>query len=75
MEKNCGFVTTSRRGKRNKIILDDDINKSKELYYISNNSSLNDLDINSILLNIDLNKGELKIYNKLFKNFIVKFVD
>jgi hypothetical protein len=39
-------------------ILDDDIIKSKKLYYISNNSSLNDLDINSILLNIDLNKGE-----------------
>ena len=42
-------------------ILDDDIIKSKELYYNSNNSSLNDLDINSIILNIDLNKGKLKI--------------
>ena len=63
VEKNCGFVTTSRRGKRNKIILDDDINKSKELYYISNSSSLNDLDINSILSNININKDELKFYN------------
>ena len=62
VEKNCGFVTTSRRGKRNKIILDDDINKSKELYYISNNSSLNDLDINSFILNLDFNKGELKFH-------------
>jgi serine/threonine protein kinase len=42
-------------------ILDDDITKSKELYNNSNNSSLNDLDINSIILNIDLNKGKLKI--------------
>ena len=43
-------------------ILDDDITKSKELYLNSNNSSLNDLDISSILLNIDLNKGKLKIH-------------
>ena len=43
-------------------ILDDDIAKLKS--YISNNS-LNNLDINSILLNIDLNKGELRIHNKL----------
>ena len=43
-------------------ILDNDITKSKELYYNSNNSSLNDLDINSIILNIDLNKGKLKIH-------------
>ena len=42
-------------------ILDDDIAKSKELYNNSNNSSLNDLDINSIISNIDLNKGKLKI--------------
>ena len=42
-------------------ILDDDITKSKELYYNSKNNSLNDLDINSIILNIDLNKGKLKI--------------
>ena len=43
-------------------ILDGDIAKSKELYYISNNSSLNDLDINSFNLNLDLNKGELKFH-------------
>ena len=46
-------------------ILDGDIAKSKELYYISNNSSLNDLDINSFNSNVDLNKGEL--------NFIINY--
>ena len=43
-------------------ILDDDIAKSKELkIYTSNDSSLNDLDIDFITLNINLNKGKLKI--------------
>ena len=48
-------------------ILDDDIIKSKELYYNSNNSSLNDLDINSIILNNDLIKGKLKNSLKIEK--------
>ena len=43
-------------------ILNDDIAKSKELkIYTSNDSSLNDLDIDFITLNINLNKGKLKI--------------
>ncbi len=43
-------------------ILNDDIAKSKELkIYTSNDSSLNDIDIDFITLNINLNKGKLKI--------------
>ena len=53
-------------------ILDDDIAKSKELKsYTSNDSSLNDLDIGSITLNINLNKGKLKLNQVRLFNVMV----